>query len=141
MAGVISNIRSGGMMTFIGYVNDKGVSYFINDVKQIPTSGLWNLTKGLKLSRQLATWGHRNFPNELGLDPLRHQLSAFLLASQVGSRRALSLTSGNEFLGLLMHDLPAGRFPNGMTAYEDRDFRNNATGIFYYNLWSEGFFE
>jgi len=136
MVAVLFDIRSSGFEAFLRFVNDPnyGTNFFLSAIREIPIEGrFWQTGQSLLLSRQIAAWGHQNLG---GFDELRHKIGSFLLASEYGPVKAFIITSGNEYYGLYVIDLPRGRFFDAVlgskdvrTAFQWQDFRNNIYGI------------
>jgi len=144
MAAAAFEINSFGMPAFDAYVNDVdyGSQFFINQVNNWDlSSNLYSKTEDLSLrisgapfqsivfGMKTGEWGHNYFG---GNDALRHQIGSFLNAEAYGKLNAFLVTSGNEALGFIVHDIP--RLPSRIMgksqwAFEWQDFRNNWQGI------------
>ncbi len=143
VADVAPDIGQNGFGRFMTYFLDFGPDFFHNSINQVNVSRMWSISQNLRLSRQIATWGHQHFSNQDGLDHLRHQIGTFLLADRVGIREAERLTTGNELYGLIFIDIPNLRLGraltgSGGTAFQWDDLKQNRTGLFNYSLFEQG---
>ncbi len=106
---------------------------------KVPVTGIFSmLGNDVKLGRQIATWGHSQFPNNLGLGDLRHQTGTYLLASAVGMSKAEAITWGNEIYGLAAIDIPAWIRGKPSSAFEWHDVINNYKGLYSYWMYGSG---